>query len=193
LCDRHGTLLIVDEVFCGFGRIGRMFGFDHEEVTSDIVAMSKRISGGYLPVAAVTGTSALRESFKHEPVTQGFRYGHTTGGHAVASAVANAVLDTIAEGHLVADAATQGVTMLAELGKLRSHPTVVDVRGLGMAMAIETDAQESAAAVLAAARRNGLLLKQQGNVILVVPPLTINGGETAEMVGKIDAAFSDVA
>lgn len=192
LCDRHGTLLIVDEVFCGFGRTGRMFGFDHEQVVPDVVTMSKALSGGCVPMAAVAATSTLRESFKHEPVSQGFRYGHTTGGHAVASAVANAVLDVIADEHLIANAATQGVTLLKGLSRFRTYPGVVDVRGLGLATAIETDALETSAAIVQAARRHGLMIKQQRNIVLVVPPLVITADETAELIQKMDAAFYDV-
>jgi len=193
LCDRHGTLLVVDEVFCGFGRTGRMFGFEHEQVVPDIVTMSKALSGGCVPMAVTAATSTLRESFKHEPVTQGFRYGHTTGGHAVASAVANAVLDVITDEDLVANAATQGAALLEGLSRFRTHPGVVDVRGLGLATAIETDALETSGAIVRAARRHGLMIKQQRDIVLVVPPLTITSDETAELVKMIDAAFDDVA
>ncbi|WP_278256802.1 aminotransferase class III-fold pyridoxal phosphate-dependent enzyme [Nocardioides convexus] len=125
LCDEHGALLILDEVFCGFGRTGRMFGFDHDEIAPDLVTLSKGISGGYLPLAAVGATSTIKRSFLAEPIAQGLRYGHTTGGHAVAAAVANAVLDVMADERLVENSAAQGARLLAGLksagGQRRRH------------------------------------------------------------------------
>jgi adenosylmethionine-8-amino-7-oxononanoate aminotransferase len=188
LCDQHGTLLVLDEVFCGFGRTGRMFGFDHDGITPDIVTMSKGISGGYVPLAAVAATSTIKESFGQEPVLQGLRYGHTTGGHAVACAVASTVLDVIADENLVANAAVQGATILAALQDLLSHPVVADIRGVGLVAAIEAESPESAAAIVAAARRERLIMRQQGNLAMVIPPLTITTDEIAEMVSKIRAA-----
>ncbi|MFJ8155123.1 aspartate aminotransferase family protein [Streptomyces sp. NPDC094468] len=192
LCDQHGTLLILDEVFCGFGRTGRMFGFEHDGITPDIVTMSKGISGGYLPLAATTVTSAIKETFAREPVAQGLRYGHTTGGHAVASAVANAVLDVMADEKLVANSATQGATLLDGLQQLESSPLITDVRGLGLVVAIETDTPDSAAAIAAGAARAGLMTRHERGVIRIAPPLTITAGDTMELLEAIGTAV-DVA
>ncbi|MBN6050725.1 aspartate aminotransferase family protein, partial [Nonomuraea sp. RK-328] len=188
LCDQHGTLLILDEVFCGFGRTGRMFGFDHDGITPDIVTMSKGISSGYLPLAAVTVTSAIKDSFKREPVAQGLRYGHTTGGHAVASAVANAVLDVMTDEKLVENAAVQGARLLEGLQCLESSPLVTDVRGLGLIVAIQTNSPESAAAIATAAAHEGVMMRHERGVIRIAPPLTITTGETEEMLQKISTA-----
>ncbi|MEV5892554.1 aminotransferase family protein [Nonomuraea fuscirosea] len=192
LCDRHGALLILDEVFCGFGRTGRMFGFEHDGITPDIVTLSKGISGGLLPLAAVTVTSPIKETFIQEPVIQGLRYGHTTGGHAVASAVANAVLDVMADEKLVENSAAQGAMLLADLRKLESSPLVTDVRGLGLVIAIETDSPESAAAIAEAAAAAGVMTRHERGVIRIAPPLTITTDETAEIIQKISSAV-DVA
>ncbi|SCL21305.1 Adenosylmethionine-8-amino-7-oxononanoate aminotransferase [Micromonospora pallida] len=192
LCDQHGTLLILDEVFCGFGRTGRMFGFEHEGITPDIVTMSKGISGGYLPLAAVTVTSPIKATFTREPIARGLRYGHTTGGHAVASAVGNAVLDVMADEKLVENSATQGALLLDELRKLESSPLVTDVRGLGLVIAIEADSPESAAAIGNAAVRSGVMVRHERGVIRIAPPLTITADETTEMIQKISDAV-DVA
>jgi adenosylmethionine-8-amino-7-oxononanoate aminotransferase len=192
LCDQHGALLILDEVFCGFGRTGRMFGFDHDGITPDIVTTSKGISGGLLPLAAVTVTSPIKESFTREPIAQGLRYGHTTGGHAVASAVANTVLDVMADEKLVENSATQGATLLAGLRKLESSPLIADVRGLGLVVAIETDTPESAAAIAGAAARAGVMTRHERGVIRIAPPLTITEDDTAEILETIGVAV-DVA
>lgn len=193
LCDEHGTLLILDEVFCGFGRTGRMFGFDHDGITPDIVTLSKGISGGYLPLAAVTVTSSVKETFVREPVAQGLRYGHTTGGHAVASAVANAVLDVMADEKLVENSATQGARLLDGLRNLPPSPLITDVRGLGLVVAIEADSPESAAAIGTAAVRAGVMVRHERGVIRIAPPLTITAEDTEEALQKIGSAVEIAA
>ncbi|MEY9860782.1 adenosylmethionine-8-amino-7-oxononanoate aminotransferase [Catenulispora sp. GAS73] len=191
LCDRHGTLLILDEVFCGFGRTGRMFGFDHAEITPDIVIMSKGLSGGLIPLAAVTARSAIKETFRNLSVPQGLRYGHTTGGHAVASTVANTVLDIIAEEKLVENSAVQGAGILDGLkAAFGEHPRIADVRGLGLVIAIEADGPESAGVIAAEAVRGGLLVRDERSVVRIAPPLTITTDEAMELVDKLCAAVS---
>lgn len=193
LCHQHGALLILDEVFCGFGRTGRMFGFEHDGITPDIVTLSKGISGGYVPLAAVTVTSPIKETFAREPVAQGLRYGHTTGGHAVASAVANTVLDVIADEKLVENSATQGATLLEKLQDLGSSPLITDVRGLGLVVAIEADSPESAAAIGSAAVQAGVMVRHERGVIRIAPPLTITAEDTEEMLHVINSAVATVA
>ncbi|MET8234298.1 aminotransferase class III-fold pyridoxal phosphate-dependent enzyme [Micromonospora sp. NPDC005298] len=192
LCDDHGALLILDEVFCGFGRTGRMFGFEHDGITPDLVTMSKGISGGYLPLAALTVTTPVKETFAQEPVAQGLRYGHTTGGHAVAAAVANTVLDVIAEERLVENSATQGAALLEGLQKIES-PLMADVRGLGLVVAIETDSPESAAALAEATARAGVMTRHERGVIRIAPPLTLTAADTAEILQAIGTAVDGVA
>jgi adenosylmethionine-8-amino-7-oxononanoate aminotransferase len=193
LCDEHGTLLILDEVFCGFGRTGRMFGFEYDGITPDLVTMSKGISGGYLPLAALTVTSPIKETFVREPVAQGLRYGHTTGGHAVAAAVANTVLDVIADENLVENSAVQGATLLDGLQKLTSSPAITDVRGLGLVVAIEADSSESAAAIAAATAEAGVMTRHERGVIRIAPPLTLTAADTAEILQAIGTAVDSVA
>ncbi|ANP52058.1 adenosylmethionine-8-amino-7-oxononanoate aminotransferase [Streptomyces griseochromogenes] len=194
LCDQHGALLILDEVFCGFGRTGRMFGFDHDGITPDIVTLSKGISGGYLPLAATAVTSTIKQTFVREPIAQGLRYGHTTGGHAVASAVANTVLDIMADEKLVENSAAQGATLLDGLQKLvESSPLVTDVRGLGLVIAVETDTEESAGAIAEAAAQAGVMTRHERGVIRIAPPLTLTADDTAELVGKITGAADTAA
>jgi adenosylmethionine-8-amino-7-oxononanoate aminotransferase len=193
LCDQHGTLLILDEVFCGFGRTGRMFGFDHDGITPDIVTMSKGISGGYLPLAAVTVTSSIKETFVREPIAQGLRYGHTTGGHAVAAAVGNTVLDVMADEKLVENSAAQGAALLEGLGELASSPLVTDVRGLGLVVAIEADSAESGDAIAAAMARAGVLARHERGVIRIAPPLTLTGADTEEILQAIGTAVDVTA
>nr|ADZ45332.1 aminotransferase [Streptomyces sp. NRRL 30471] len=189
LCDASGALLILDEVFCGIGRTGRMYGFDHDGITPDIVMTSKGISSGYVPLAAVTTTARIYDSFRAEPGAGGLRYGHTTSGHAVACAVGAAVLDQIEERGLVANAAEQGQRLLNALAPLMSHPGVVDVRGFGLVVTIETDGPERAQRLLRAAREEGILLRTQGASLMATPPLIIDRpGIEALAAGVLRAA-----
>lgn len=192
LCDQHGALLILDEVFCGFGRTGRMFGFDYDSLTPDIVTMSKGISGGYLPLAAVAVTTSVKETFVREPIAQGLRYGHTTGGHAVAAAVANTVLDVLADEKLVENSAAQGAELLKGLRELESSPLVTDVRGLGLVVAIETDSPESGGAVAAAAAQAGVMTRHERGVIRIAPPLTLTSADTGEILKAFGTAVDVV-
>ncbi|MFI1884798.1 aspartate aminotransferase family protein [Streptomyces jumonjinensis] len=191
LCDRSGALLMVDEVFCGFGRTGRMFGFDHDGVTPDVVTMSKGLSGGYVPLAAVSATEDVYQSFAADPLLGGLRYGHTTSGHAVACAVALAVLDVIEERKLVAASAALGEKLLNGLLPLRDHPEVVDVRGLGLVATVECRRPEAAAALVAGARERGTLLRRQGSAVMAIPPLIIDQTGIAELVRTTGRALED--
>ncbi|WP_221762207.1 aspartate aminotransferase family protein [Nonomuraea sp. WAC 01424] len=190
LCDEYGTLLILDEIFTGFGRTGRMFGFDHDGITPDIVVTSKGISSGLVPLAAVTATTAIKETFRNAPVVQGLRYGHTTGGHAVAAAVAKAVLDVMDEEKLVENAAAQGAGIRSGLDAFRAHPKITDIRGLGLVIAIEADSPESAEAIATGAMDNGLLVRAERGVVRIAPPLTITTDESIELVDKLSRAIA---
>lgn len=191
LCDRTGTLLVLDEVFCGFGRTGRMFGFDHEGITPDLVTMSKGLSGGYVPFAALSTTEAVYRSFAADPLIGGLRYGHTTGGHAVACAVALAVLDVLEEQKLVPAAAARGAELLAGLLPLAEHPEVADVRGLGLVATVEFHRPEFAAGLVTRARERGTLLRRQGCSVMAMPPLVIDGAGVAELVSATGKALED--
>ncbi|WP_435208447.1 aspartate aminotransferase family protein [Streptomyces sp. bgisy034] len=174
LCDETGALLILDEVFTGFGRTGQMFGFQHDGVVPDIVMTSKALSSGYLPIGAVTVTDTVFESFRNDPVFGGLRYGHTTSGHATACAVALATLDVIASERLVDNAVERGRDLIAELSGLADLPGITDVRGLGLIGVVETAEPTQAQRLLTLARDEGLLLRCQGRALLAVPPLTID-------------------
>lgn len=192
LCDRTGALLILDEVFCGFGRTGRMFGFEHDGITPDLVTMSKGISGGYVPFAALTTTEEVYASFAADPLIGGLRYGHTTGGHAVACAVALAVLDVLEEQKLVEASAALGGQLLDGLLPLLDHPEISDVRGLGLVATIECHRPESAAALVAGAAARGVLLRRQGPCVMAIPPLIIDPPGIAELVRSTGQALADL-
>ncbi|MBP2471450.1 adenosylmethionine-8-amino-7-oxononanoate aminotransferase [Crossiella equi] len=184
LCDRTGALLVLDEVFTGFGRTGRMFGFDHDGVVPDVVMLSKGISAGYAPLGAVAVRGWLHDSFAGDPFIGGLRYGHTTGGHAVACAVALRVLDLLADRDLVGNAARRGEQLLARMRPALGVPPVTDVRGLGLVVVVELPNADLARRVLLAAREEGLLLKCQQNAVMAVPPLNITEDEVEELATR---------
>lgn len=189
LCDTNGVLLILDEVFTGFGRTGRMFAYEHEGAEPDILVSSKGLCGGYVPLAAVTVRQYLYDSFRNEPVIGGLRYGHTTSGHAVACAAALATMDLMEKEQLVARAARLGAWLLDRLEPLTGTRGVVDVRGLGLLVVVEMSSPEAAGEVLTRAQDNGLLLRQAGAAVMVVPPLTIDDEGVAAIADRLERSL----
>jgi len=178
-CQAAGALLIVDEVFTGYGRTGKMFAFQHEDAEPDIVVSSKGLASGYLPIAAVTVQQRIYDSFKREPLIGGLRYGHTTSGHAVACAAALATLDLLEKDHLVAGAERLGAMLRERLAPIAGLPEVIDLRGVGLLAVVETADPEAASAIHARVEEAGLLLWLLGPSVMAVPPLTIDEGGIA--------------
>jgi adenosylmethionine-8-amino-7-oxononanoate aminotransferase len=135
ICNKHGVLLIMDEVINGFGRTGRMFGTEHFGVVPDLMTMAKGLSSGYAPIGAVAVSDRLFEEFKRQDVALAHLL--TFGGQAVSCAAALANLDILQREGLAQRSAQQGEYLLRRLERLRSHPTVGDVRGLGLLCAVE--------------------------------------------------------
>lgn len=136
ICDRHGVILIADEVINGFGRTGSMFAIEQTDIVPDIMTTAKGLSSGYAPIAAAIVRDKLFEVFQDQ---QASYLGHllTFGGHAVAAAAAIKNLEIFDEENLVAKGAAVGAYLGQRLEELRSHPTVGDVRGRGLLWAIE--------------------------------------------------------
>ncbi|XVQ08643.1 aspartate aminotransferase family protein [Spirillospora sp. CA-255316] len=178
--DRHGILLIVDEVQTGFGRTGRFWGHEHAGVRPDVVITAKGLASGF-PLSAIAAPAALME--KAWPGSQGGTY----GGNAVACAAALATLDVIQEEGLVENAAEMGARLQDGLRKIAAeHPVVGDVRGLGLMQASEftapggePDAGTAQRAHKAAADRGLLLLTcgAHGNVVRMIPALVVDGDQ----------------
>lgn len=207
-CERHGVLLILDEVICGFGRTGRWFGYQHAGVRPDVVTMAKGITSGYFPLAA---TAVREELFAAFPATgnQRLRHLNTFGGHPAGCAVALANLRVLREEKLIERSAQLGERMLSELDVLRDSPLVGDVRGRGLLAGIElvsdkgsrqpaTDAQ--VLAVIAGCARRGVLVGRNAdtvagldNVLTLSPPLTIDEDEVRLIVDAVADSVAEVA
>jgi adenosylmethionine-8-amino-7-oxononanoate aminotransferase len=191
ICAQAGTLLVVDEVFCGFGRTGRMFGFDHDGISPDLITMSKGITGGYLPLSAVGVTDTVIDVFRAAGAP--LPCGHTTSGHAVAAAAALATIGVIEKEGLVEAAAIRGGRLLELVEPLCAQSGVRDVRGLGLVVVVEFDEEPAAAAVGAQSRRNGLLLRQQRNSLMAIPPLVISDDAVTEIAEILARSVREAA
>jgi 4-aminobutyrate aminotransferase len=184
--DRHGILLIADEVQTGVGRTGKFWGHQHTPgVTPDILITAKGIASGF-PISAIAAPAELME--KAWPGSQGGTY----GGNAVACAAALATLDVVRDEKLVENAAEQGTRLLEGLRKVAAdHPAIADVRGLGLMVGNEfctadgsPDPATATRAHAAAAERGLLLLTcgAHGNIVRMIPPLIVNGSQVDDGV-----------
>jgi adenosylmethionine-8-amino-7-oxononanoate aminotransferase len=136
ICDRHGVLLIADEVINGFGRTGTMFAIEQYDIVPDIMTIAKALSSGYAPIAAAILRDSIFEIFKEKKEVP---FGHllTFGGHPVAAAAAIKNIEIYDDEKLVEKGAETGAYLGSRLEELRAHPTVGDVRGVGMVWGIE--------------------------------------------------------
>jgi adenosylmethionine-8-amino-7-oxononanoate aminotransferase len=191
LCAATGTLLIADEVFTGYGRTGRMFACQHEDVVPDILVSSKGLAGGYLPITAVTVKQRIHDTFNDDhSVRGGLRYGHTTSGHAVACAAALATLDVIEKEDLAERSRYLGARLLGRLAPLAGDGEVCDVRGLGLVLTVEMSSVDAANRLMLRAQDAGLLLRQQGQAVMAVPPLIIDDRGADEIAARLERCLA---
>ncbi len=186
LCDRHGILLVADEVQSGMGRTGRMWAVEHWGVEPDIVLSGKGIASG-MPLGAMTARADL--------MTWGAgAHGSTYGGNPVACAAALATIDLI-RGGLADNAAEVGGFLLAGLRELqRRQPLVRDVRGLGLMIGVEFESGEVADAVEHACFRRGALVLRAGDAtIRMSPPMVIDREQAATGLSIFEEACAEVA
>ena len=203
-CDRHGILLILDEVMAGFGRTGRWFACDNWDVVPDILTMAKGINSGYVPLGAMTISEPIAEWIRDKPFAGGLTY----SGHPLACASAVASIEAFQEEGIVENAAAMGDVFRTELGRLaEKHPSIGEVRGLGCFWGLELvknretreplvpfngsgEAAKPVAAVMKAALERGLYLMTHWNVVMVCPPLTITRDELDEGIATLDEALA---
>ena len=200
ICDRHGVLLIADEVITGWGRTGKWFAVEHWGVVPDIMTMAKGITSGYFPVGACVARDAVFEEFKGGP-DKTYRHGITYGGHPAGGAAGLVNADIMEREGLIENSARMGERLLANLRGLDGHPTVGDVRGLGLMCAVDLTAgngsEESFADVEGAAKlltrklADGGLYIRAGKQAFFAPPLTVTEGDVDDMVAIFDRALAD--
>jgi adenosylmethionine-8-amino-7-oxononanoate aminotransferase len=197
-CNRSKALLIADEVLTGFGRTGRMFACEHEEVSPDLMILGKALTAGYLPLAiTLVGEEVFRPFCEDSARHRTLFYGHSYTGSALGCAAAKASLE-IFEREGVLDALTPKIEVLrAELDELRKLPWVAEVRQCGFIAGIELYQNDFkpgqlGAAVCLAARRHGLLTRPIRDVIVLMPPFCITAAQLREAVHAIKAAILEV-
>lgn len=190
VCEKHGALLIVDEVICGFGRTGKAFGFINYDVKPDIITMAKGITSAYLPLSATAVRKDIYEAFKGTEEYDYFRHVNTFGGNPAACALALKNIEIMEKENLFdrsRDLGKQLVTQLSNL--LQEHPFVGDVRGKGLLVGIELVKDKKTKEpldvslvnqVIANCKQKGLLIGKNGatvagynNVLTLSPPLNI--------------------
>lgn len=204
LCDRFDILLIADEVAVGFGRTGAMFACDRESVTPDIMALSKGITAGYLPLAATLTTQKVYDAFLGEySELKTFFHGHTFTGNPIACAAALASLELFENDSLLESLTLKISTLTDKLAVIAELAHVGDVRQCGMIAGIELVrdklskepydwAERVGMTVCREARKHGIFLRPLGNVIVLFPPLSISQDELEFLLNGVEKSIRTV-
>ena len=207
ICDRHGVLLILDEVMCGMGRTGYLFACQEDGVSPDMITIAKGLGAGYQPIGAL-----LVQGKIYDAIAAGsgfFQHGHTYMGHAMAAAAANAVLGEIQSRELLMRVRTQGAKLDAALrAELGQNPHVGDIRGRGLFRGVELVESRETKAPFDPARKLNARIKAEafaaglicypmggtidglrGDHVLLAPPFIIEDAQIDELVGKLSGAI----
>jgi predicted acetylornithine/succinylornithine family transaminase len=186
VADRHGILLILDEVQVGMGRTGRLFAYEHEGIRPDIITLAKSLAGG-LPMGAMLAREEIAQSFS--PGT----HASTFGGNPLVSVAALTVLGTLLEEGIVEHCREMGNKLLARLRVLKeSHPAIVDARGKGLLIGVELNREVQP--VIKECMERGLLVSPAGpKVLRLLPALTVAESDLETAVRILDEVFQSFA
>jgi 4-aminobutyrate--pyruvate transaminase len=199
---KHDILLIFDEVICGFGRTGTMFGMQQYGVTPDIVSFAKGVTSGYVPLGGVGVSDDVWDTLSTPD--RMFMHGFTYSGHPVSCAVALPNLDIIERERLPENAGRAGDYLLAALhDRLDNHPHVGNIRGKGLMLFVELVADKATKAKLDpaqnvggrltnATRERGIIVRPVNDGIAIAPPLTIQPPQLDEIADAIAGSIADV-
>jgi len=209
ICDRHGILMILDEVMCGMGRTGHLYACAEDGVAPDMIAIAKGLGAGYQPIGALLTSARI-----YEAIAQGsgfFQHGHTYMGHAMAAAGAGAVLRAIRDRGLLPRVREAGVTLDAALrSRFGQHPNVGDIRGRGLFRGLELVADRETKAPFDPARKlhariksaamdaglicypmGGTIDGKRGDHVLLAPPFIITDDQISELVDRLSQAVEN--
>ena len=206
ICDRHGVLLILDEVMCGMGRTGHMFACEADGVRPDILTIAKGLGAGYQPIGAMMCSNDIYRAI--EAGSGFFQHGHTYLGHPAACAGAHAVVTTLLDEQLIGRVKGQGRKLMTELqSRFAEHPHIGDIRGRGLFLGMEFVADRKTKApfapeegrnkrLKAAAFEAGLICYPMGGTIdgrrgdhvLIAPPFIISDDQIGELCDKLESA-----
>ena len=216
LCDRHDVLLILDEVVCGFGRLGHWFGGHRYGVVPDLMTVAKGLTSAYIPMGAAIAGERVHEVFVDPAGSIEFMHGYTYSGHPAACVAGLAVIEIIEREGVVENSRQVGMHLQEQVRTLASHPLVAEVRGEGMLAAVELgtgeppasrpDPEDRAAAacctptpndlVSEAQRRiqaSGMLVRAQEDHLGIYPPLTFSSDEVDTVVEAIGNALEELS
>jgi adenosylmethionine-8-amino-7-oxononanoate aminotransferase len=210
VCDRHGALLILDEVMCGMGRTGTMHAWEQEGIAPDIQAVAKGLGGGYQPIGAMLAGARVVDAIRDGSAA--FQHGHTYLGHPIACAAALAVQHVIQEDGLLAQVRDRGALLEQRLTeRFGNHPFVGDIRGRGLFFALELVADRGSKHPFDPAVRLHARIKQaaldrdlacypmggtvdgvQGDHVVLAPPYIVSLAEIDMIVERLGAAIDEV-
>ena len=193
ICDKHGILLVSDEVMSGWGRTGQWFAVDHWEVVPDMITTAKGLTSGYVPLGAVIVSEAIAKYFEDKMLWCGLTY----SGHPLACAAGVATLEVYEEDGLIENAARVGRTLGQRLEQIKArHPSVGDVRSIGLFSALEIVKDKASKApidplteVFKFLKENGLFTFVFHNILFVVPPLCITEAQLDEGLAIVERAL----
>jgi adenosylmethionine-8-amino-7-oxononanoate aminotransferase len=206
ICDRHGILLILDEVMCGMGRTGTLHACEQEGISPDIMAIAKGLGGGYMPIGATLASGRIVEAFAKGSGL--FHHGHTYIGHPLACAASLAVQKVIRCDNLLANVRAQGATLAERLQeRFGNHHHVGDIRGRGLFQAIELVADRATKEPFAPAAKLNVRIKSEamarglmvypmggtidgvrGDHVLIAPPFIVDAATIDQIVEKLGSA-----
>ncbi|HDR3904057.1 TPA: aspartate aminotransferase family protein [Bacillus toyonensis] len=208
ICEKHGALLICDEVICGFGRTGKPFGFMNYGVKPDIITMAKGITSAYLPLSATAVKREIYEAYVGSEDYDRFRHVNTFGGNPAACALALKNLEIMENEKLIDRSKELGERLLYELEDVKEYPNVGDVRGKGLLLGIELveDKQTKEPAsiekmnkVINACKEKGLIIGKNGdtvagynNILQLAPPLSITEEDFTFIVTTIKECLAQL-
>ncbi|TAN39797.1 MAG: adenosylmethionine--8-amino-7-oxononanoate transaminase [Nitrospirae bacterium] len=204
LCTKYDVLMIADEVATGFGRTGRMFACEHEDVLPDIVCLSKGLTGGYLPLAATMTTDRIYSAFLGEfRDLKTFFHGHSFTGNPLGCAAALACLEIFEKERVVERLQPKVLLLKKLLGEMNGLAHVGDTRSRGLMAAVELVLDKGTREpyswedrigwkVALKAREKGLLIRPLGNIIVIMPPLSITKKDLARLMSVIKESIEEV-
>lgn len=188
LCDKYDVLLILDEIATGFGRTGKLFGYEHANVEADILCLGKALTGGYISLAATMCSDEVAKGVSDSPAGV-FMHGPTFMGNPLACTAAIASLELINEQHWLVQVANIESQMSAELAEAIDYANVVDVRVLGAVGVLEMSSTLNTAELQQQFVDLGVWIRPFSNLIYIMPPYTIS----SEQLSRLTSAMKTVA
>jgi len=192
-CDDNGVLLIFDEVMTGFGRTGKMFACEHEDVTPDLMALAKGLTGGYLPLAATLCTARIYEMFLGGP-ERTFYYGHSYSGNPLGCAAALASLRVFEDEQTLEQLPPKVEHLATGLNSLaEANPYVGEIRQCGLIAGIDVSGGDGSlgSRCCISARKHGLLTRSIGDTVVFLPPLVITRKQIDEALAALGRGITE--